>query len=276
MRRIAILLTIAAGACAAPPPPDCTAVPGWTQKDPVRNFVADTLFEYMNGNAEGYLAYSFQSMQGVTCTKGGDQIVFDISVMQSPELAWGIFVSNRNPNFPVEKIGMAGQVMDRRAIFAKGSYFVEMAANPAKDHSPVLRQFVAVWEKKIEGGNALPAMLSWFPEEGLKKDALRLVPESVLGFRALKRGFLAQYAEGKAIIVPEESAQSAAATFVKLKERIGNTQPAQVGDEAFQANDKYLGRLCMFRKGKYLAGFSNLPAGTDPLPLAQKLAAKIQ
>ena len=48
---------------------------------------------------------------------------------------------------------MAGQVMDRRAIFAKGSYFVEMAANPAKDHAPVLRQFVAVWEKKIEGGN---------------------------------------------------------------------------------------------------------------------------
>jgi hypothetical protein len=241
----------------------------------VRNFAADSLFEYMNGNSEGYLAYSFKKMQGVTCVKGEDQIVFDISEMETPEFAWGIFVSNRNPNAPIEKIGMAGQITDRRAFFSKGKYFLEMAANPAKDHSPVLKQFVAVWETKIEGSTSLPAILGWFPEEGLNKDSLRLVPESVLGFRMLKRGFVALYAQGKAFIIQEESAESASPLLTKLKERIGNTQPAQVGDEAWQVNDKYLGRMCVFRKGKYLAGFSNLPAGTDPVPLARKLASKI-
>ncbi len=261
---------------AAAPAPDCTAVPGWTQKGPVRSYQADNLFEYMNGNAEGYVAYSFQNMKGVTCVKGEDQIVFDISEMESPEFAWGIFVSNRNPTLPIDKVGMAGQITDRRAFFSKDKYFVEMAANPAKDHAPVLKQFVAVWEKKISGSTALPAILSWFPEEGLNKDSMRLVPESVLGFRMLKRGFLAQYAKGKAVIVPEASPESAAALLVKFKDRIGNTQPAQVGDEAFQANDKYLGRICIFRKGKYLAGYANLPADTDPVPLAQKLAEKIK
>jgi hypothetical protein len=261
---------------AATPPPDCTAVAGWTQRGPVRAYVADTLFEYMNGNSEGYLTYSFQKMQGVTCLKGGDEIVFDISEMENPEFAWGIFVSNRNPNFPVLKIGIAGQVQDRRAIFSKGKYFVEMAANPAKDHSPVLKQFVDVWEKKVEGGTTLPGILGWFPEEGLDKDSMRLVPESVLGFRMLRRGYLALYAKGKAFIVPEASVESTSGLLAKLKDRVGNTAPAQVGDEAWQANDKYLGRICVFRKGRYLAGFANLPADTDPVPLAQKLAARIQ
>jgi hypothetical protein len=230
----------------------------------------------MNGNSEGYFAYNFQKMQGVTCVKGEDQLVFDISEMESPEFAWGIFVSNRNPNLPIEKIGMAGQVTERRAFFSKDRYFLEIAANPAKDHSGVLKQFVAVWEKKIEGNTSLPAILGWFPEEGLNRDSMRLVPESVLGFRMLKRGFTAQYAKGKAFIVPEASAESASGLLAKFKERIGNTQPAQVGDEAWQVNDKYLGRMCVFRKGKYLAGFSNLPADVDPLPMAQKLASKVQ
>ena len=266
----------AALAVAAAPAPDCTAVAGWTQQGPVRTYNADNLFEYMDGNAEGYIAYSFLNMKGVTCVKGEDQIVFDISEMESPEFAWGIFVSNRNPTLPIDKVGMAGQITDRRAFFSKDKYFVEMAANPAKDHTPVLKQFVAVWEKKIAGSTALPSTLSWFPEEGLNKDSMRLVPESVLGFRMLKRGFLAQYAKGKAVIIQEATPESAAAVLTKFKERIGNTQPAQAGDEAFQANDKYLGRICIFRKGKYLGGYSNLPADTDPVPLAQKLAANIK
>ena len=69
---------------------------------------------------------------------------------------------------------------------------------------------------------------------------------------------------------------SASALLAKFKERVGNTQPAQMADEAWQVSDKYLGRMCVFRKGKYLAGFSNLPAEIDPVPLAQKLASKIQ
>ena len=33
--------------------PDCSLAPGWKQHGAARIFVADNLFEYMNGNAEG-------------------------------------------------------------------------------------------------------------------------------------------------------------------------------------------------------------------------------
>src|ERR1035437_10679374 len=59
--------------------PVCNLVPGWTQQGEGRSFTADNLFEYMDGNAEGYLLYGFQTMHGGTCVKGGVTLVMHIS-----------------------------------------------------------------------------------------------------------------------------------------------------------------------------------------------------
>ena len=61
----------------------------------------------------------------------------------------------------------------------------------------------------------------------------------------------------------------------KLRERFGDSSPAQVGDEAFQAKAQYLDRICIFRKGHYLGGYANLPEPQDVAAQAAKLAARI-
>ena len=260
---------------AIPAGPDCSVVPGWSQQGPARSYVADNLFEYMNGNAEGYLIYGFQKMQGVSCTNGGDTLVIDFSEMADADSAYGIFASNRDSQQPTLPIGMAGQIQERRAIFVKDRFFVEIAANPAKDHSAALKAFVTVFERQITGRTTLPDALTWFPVEKQVKDSIRLIPESVLGLRILKRGYVAQYEYGKAFLVKEATADAAAAVLAKWKTRIGETKAVQLGDEAFQASDRYLGGLYVFRKGQFIGGFANLKPETDGAPLAQALAAKI-
>ncbi len=32
-----------------------------------RYYTADNLYEYMDGNSEGYFSYNFQNMHGITC-----------------------------------------------------------------------------------------------------------------------------------------------------------------------------------------------------------------
>ena len=61
----------------------------------------------------------------------------------------------------------------------------------------------------------------------------------------------------------------------KLRARVGENKPARIADEAFQATDRYLGRLCFFRKGKYVAGFSGLTEGQDAVASGAALAARI-
>ncbi len=254
--------------------PDCSLVPGWKQEGAARKFEADTLFEYMDGNAEGYLIYRFVKMNGLNCKKGEDTIVFDVSEMADPEMAYGLFTSNRDTRQPIEKVGMSGQLVTRRAFFAKDKYFVELAGNPASDAD--LRAFMLAMEKRISGRTEVPDAITWFPEEKLDKASVRLVPESVLGLRLLRRGYIAQYEFGKAFLIREDSPEAAVGVMTKLRARVGEHTPAQVGDEAFQANDKYLGRLVFFRKGPYIAGFAGVAEGQDGVALSTRLAGRIR
>jgi hypothetical protein len=50
---------------------------------------------------------------------------------------------------------------------------------------------------------------------------------------------------------------------------------AGLGDGAFAAQDQYLGRLLVFRKGARVAGVVNVAADGDATPLAKALAAKL-
>ena len=110
--------------------PACNLVPGWTPQGEARSFAADNLFEYMDGNAEGYLLYGFQNMHGVTCVKDGVTLVIDISDFGDADSAYGMFCANRDLRQPPAKLGMGGQIVPRRAIFAKGRITSKSAPNP--------------------------------------------------------------------------------------------------------------------------------------------------
>jgi len=273
-------LALAAGGVLAaadqPPTLACNLVPGWSQTGPERTYVSQNLFEYMDGNAEGYLVYGFLEMRGITCKKGEVTFVIDLSDFGGPDSAYGMFTSDVDGRLPTQKIGMNGQIVPRRAFFAKGRYFLEIAANPEGDHTAALTEWTAAMEKIIPGSTTLPPAMAWFPVE--QRQSLRLVPESVLGMRVLKRGYAAQYDFGKAFVVLEATPQSAAAVMDQLRKRFAQaspTTPASVADEAFQYTDKYLGRLCVFRKGKYIGGYAISKDGVDPVALSIALAAKV-
>ncbi len=254
--------------------PQCGAISGWQQQGKERAYTSDDLFEYMNGNSEGYFIYRFVGMKGITCQSADSTIVIDISEFEDPEYAYGMFTSVRDLRLPVEQIGTSGQATPRRLVFVKDKYYVELGANPDKDFTSELRAYAALIEKSISGQATLPETLSWFPKENLV--SARLVPESVLGLRLLKRGYVAQYDYGKGFIVREPSAEAATQLMQKLRERFGQTAPAAIADEAFKATDKYLNGLCVFRKGHFVAGFADLKDGRDGVAEATGLAANIK
>jgi hypothetical protein len=196
--------------------------------------------------------------------------------MNDADAAYGLFTSNRDPKLPIAKIGMGGQIQSQSAIFAKGKYYVEIvevADNAEADHTAVMQAFAAGIEKRLEGRVTAPEALQWFPQENL--DTVKLVPESVLGLKLLKRGYVAKYKQGQAFVVLEATPESAAEVFKKLREHFDGATPAQIGDEAFQAKAPYLDGICVFRKGRYLAGYANLPDAQQAAALAAKLATRI-
>jgi hypothetical protein len=253
--------------------PSCTLGPGWTQDGQPRYYTTDNLYEYMDGNSEGYFSYNFQNMHGITCKQGETTFIIDISDMRDADDAFGWFSATRDLRQPAYPAGMGGQIVPRRLIFAKGKYYVEIAANPEGDYTAQLKEWAAALEKLVPGSTSPPTALAWFPME--KQQALKLVPESVLGLRVLKRGYVAQYDYGKAFVVLGDTPDSARAVMQSLRQRFGNTTPVKLGDDSFQSTDKYLGRMCFVRTGRYIAGYAITADGMDPVALSGALVQKI-
>jgi hypothetical protein len=253
--------------------PVCNLVSGWVQHGAARYYTTDNLFEYMDGNSEGYFSYHFVDMRGVTCKQGETTFVIDISDMGDADNAFGWFSATRDPRQPAYALGMGAQIVPRRLVFAKGKYYVEIAANPEGDFTVPLRQWAAGLEKLVPGSTTPPAALAWFPAE--RQQSLKLVPESVLGLRALKRGYVAQYDYGKAFVVLEETPDSAAGVMMGLRQRFAGSVPVKLGDDAFAITDKYLGRICFARTGRYIAGYAVTAQEVDPISLSAALIGKI-
>ena len=255
---------------------DCHFAPGWQQYGTKRDYAANNLYDYKDGGAEGYLVFGFVRMQGITCKSGADVLDIDVSEMADADAAYGMFTANLDPSLPIAKIGMGGQVQRQSASFAKGKYYVELvetATDPNSDQSALLNAFAARMLENLEGRSSAPEAVDLFPKETLV--SVRLVPESVLGLRQLKRGYVAKYKLGQAFLVQEASSESAAEVLKSLRGRFEGASAAQVGDEAFQFKAPYLDGICIFRKGRYLGGYANLPDPQDAASLAAKLAVRL-
>jgi len=249
---------------------DCHFVPGFEQSGPKRQYTPDNLYDYRDGAAEGYLIYGFVQMQGIDCKSGPTILSIDISDMTAVDSAYGMFSANRDPRQPIAKIGMGAQIMPQSLLFAKGKYFVEIIETDGSTDSnqaATLQAFAAKIEALLEGRSTPPEELAWFPSEG--QESAKLIPESVLGLKILKRGYVAKYAVGQAFIVIEQSPESAAEVMSKLRTRYEGSTPAKLADEAFEVKAPYLDGVCVFRKGNIIAGYTNL---LDPQSAAEQAA----
>ena len=200
MKAAGLLLAIllAAGTAGAQDYLNCHFVPGWEPSGAKRQYAADNLFEYKDGAAEGYLSFGFVRMQGITCASGANTLDIDVSEMGDADAAYGMFAANLDPSLPIAKLGMGGQIEKQSASFAKGKYYVELvevAANPDSDDTAAMQAFVTKMLEHLEGRETPPEVLEWFAKENLA--SIRLVPESVLGLRQLKRGYVARYRRGR-------------------------------------------------------------------------------
>ena len=278
MRAQGLLLSLllSAGTAGAQDYLNCHFAPGWEPSGTKRDYVADNLLEYKDGAAEGYLGFGFVRMRGITCASGGSTLDIDVSEMADADSAYGMFATNMNTSLPVARIGMGGQIQKQSASFARGKYYVELvevAANPDSNDIATMKAFVAAMLDHLEGSETPPAALDWFEKENLTQ--IRLVPESVLGLRELKRGYVAKYKQGQGLIVQQDSPEAAAAVLNSLRQRFAGAEPMHVGDEGFQATAKYLNGICFFRKGKIVGGYTNLPRAQDATVQAGILASRI-
>ena len=149
-------------------------VHGWKAAADPSPYNTKTIFQYMNGAAELYLAFNFRGLKTTRFEKsGGPSIVVEVYEMGSPEDAYGVFTFEQQD--PEVGIGQGSEFGGGLLRFWKGHNFVTIFG---EEPGPDIEEAILVLGRRIaatinDSGNP-PKILGYLPDKTLpftKKDA---------------------------------------------------------------------------------------------------------
>jgi hypothetical protein len=136
-------------------------IDGWSASDRDQTYTRDTIFDYMNGAGEIYLAYDFEKLFVREYTRpSAPPIIAEIYEMDSSEDAYGVF-TNDTDGKPV-KMGQGGIYAQGLLRFWKGPIFVRLMAERETDETrAAIMSLGREISSAIEDEGHTPALLSY-------------------------------------------------------------------------------------------------------------------
>ena len=248
--------------------PSAEKAEGWKLVGQARTFVADNLWEYINGGAEGYLVYNFEAVvtADYETEDGSLQAVMDIYKMADRLCGFGIFATERAYDARNLDIGSEGYLTENALHFWQGPYYVKITAfeTGAGEKLEKLARAVA---GSLDAASGMPEQLEAFPGEGLIDESQRYLARDVLGHSELKNGFTADYKladkEFKAFFILHDNTEMAQRSFIvyrEFMEKYGKNVEFNAGAEVplFTAEDSYYGTVVAMQSGKAVLGILGL------------------
>jgi hypothetical protein len=251
--------------------PANNAVPGWAMSQKPRSFKPANLWEFIDGAADGYLAYGFQEVVSADFTQQGTgyQAVVDMYQMKDPLNAFGIYTQERNPESQFLKIGNEGYDGGTSLNFWTGSYYVKITVFEEKDAiKQEIDKLARAIAGKVPAPGAAPAEATWFPKTNQLPHTIVYIPKDVLAQSYLANGFEAKYKAGekeyKMILVSLANSDAAQEAMARYRQYItaGGKEAKDLktpGDGGFSGKDSYYGDMAAVRAGKNLVVALGVP-----------------
>jgi hypothetical protein len=148
-------------------------IEGWRAQSPDQVYDKENIYEYLNGGAELYLSYTFQSLLNRTYTRPGQpNIIVDIFDMGRSGDAFGAFSHSRES--VRADYGQGSEYYEGFLLFWRDRYLVSIVASPETEASQQAIHILAgtISDSIGRDGN-LPAVLQRLPEAGLNESSIR-------------------------------------------------------------------------------------------------------
>lgn len=143
---------------------------GWEASAKDRTFNRQTLYDYMDGGAEVYLAFDFREVFSRKYGgPGGRELTLDVYDMGSPEEAFGAFSCDRED--PGVGIGQESEYGPGLLRFWQGRYFVTiMASSDDETAGAAVLELGREAAKTLGPPGRKPDLVAFLPTESLRAD----------------------------------------------------------------------------------------------------------
>jgi hypothetical protein len=195
---------------------DFPAVKGWKSASQVKTYEPSTLWEYINGAAELFLAFDFQELK-VMDLKQKDRIVTaNIYDMGTPLNAFGMYMTERASDEEVLKIGGEGYVSaPYQCMVYKDKYYVKVDAYEGEITHDVGKALLTAIAAALPGNDGPPEALNKLPSGNRVKGSERFMRQAYLGLSELTSCIIADFDIGSAdpiqgfyMLLPEGSSHA--------------------------------------------------------------------
>lgn len=142
----------------------------WRASGPDETYDRKSLYDYMDGGAEVYLAFDFREVfVRKYADPAGDEIVLDIYDMGSPAEAFGMFSCDRQD--PEAGIGQGSEYGPGLLRFWRGRYFVSVTVSGNEEKAEkAVRDLGRAAAPLLGPDGAPPDMVGSLPAAGLRPD----------------------------------------------------------------------------------------------------------
>jgi len=151
-------------------------VEGWGAAGPVDRWDGQSIYDYIDGHAEVYLAYGMRGCisKRYAGPEGEPDLIVDVFEMASPEDAFGVFTHDRSGE-PVN-VGRDARYRWGWLSFWQGPYFVSVTAeaDTERARAAVLELAEAIAASLPEGGDR-PVIVDVLPADGLDPESVRFL-----------------------------------------------------------------------------------------------------
>jgi hypothetical protein len=236
---------------------------GWKQSGEIQTFIPKTLYEYINGAADLYLAYDFQELKVAEYLNDKKaSVTLEIYRHHSPTDAFGIYSQERLPDANYLNIGAQGYIDKNILNLLLGNYYIKINSyNTGAEDQEVLQAFAKKVVEKLSEGGGLPSILSSFPVDGKIKNSEKFIARNFLGYSFLKSAFTADYdlsgQKFKLFLLDCGDKDECRNIVQKYLQQTKNSDK-ELAEERYTLSDPHHGVVDISWKGKYIWGVFDL------------------
>jgi len=230
----------------------------WEKDQKVSVYDENTLYEYIDGAADAYLALSFAELQVCGYQKDNIRITAEIYRHSDNDFAFGIYAKERPENLNYIKVGAQGYLVDGNLNFFADKFYVKIYSLDISENTlNAIKELADKIAANINPDPKMPEILNLFWNDNKIKNSEKFFGQDFLGLSFLKNAFQCEYLinENKFyVFIIKRNTSDEIQDIIKNYHSFTKQKFTVHPNSVYYLSDPYNGQVFLHQKGNILFG----------------------